>query len=106
MRTLSYDMFDFDGQCVASYLEWAQKEKSSLREVPTPLLDESVAWEPPDGEPTGALAQVALKVLMNILYVRHVARPDLLRATCMLARKFSQWCKECDRRLHRLGFVI
>ncbi len=31
-----------------------------------------------------------------------MARPDFLRASCMLARIVSRWCKECDRRLHRL----
>ena len=48
---------------------------------------EPSAWEPPEGEPTGALAHVALKILTKILYVAHMARPDILRATCMLPRK-------------------
>ncbi len=66
MRTLCYDVSDFVGQRAALYLELAQRKKSSLKEVPMPFLDESVAWEPPEGEPTGSLAQVALQVLMKI----------------------------------------
>ncbi len=81
VRTLSYDRSDFVGQYVTSYLELADKEKSSVKEVPKQFLDESVAWEPPEGEPTGALAQVARKVLMKILYVARTAGRDLLRAT-------------------------
>ncbi len=95
-------MSSFVELCVSSYLELAGRDRVSLRDVPTPFLDESSAWEPPAGEPTGALAHVALKILMKILYVARMARPDILRATCMLARKVSRCCRECDRRLHRL----
>ena len=94
-------MSSFVEQCGTSCLELANRDRASLRDVPTPLLDESCAWDPPEGEPTGALALIALKILMKILYVARMARPDILRATCMLARKVSRWCKECDRRLHR-----
>ena len=83
-------MSSFVEQCVSSYLELAGRDRGSLRDVPTPFLDESIAWESPEGEPTGALAHVALKILMKILYVARMARPDILRATCMLARKVSR----------------
>ena len=102
VRVLTYDMSSFVEQCVSSYLELAGRDRGSLRDVPMPFLDESSTWEPPEGEPTGALAHIAIKVLMKILYVVRMARPDLLRATCMLARNVSRWCNECDRRLHRL----
>ena len=39
---------------------------------------------------------------MKILYVARMARPNILRATCMLARRVSRWCPNCDRRVHRL----
>ena len=90
VRVLTYDMSSFVEQCVSSYLELAGHDRESLRDVPTPFLDESTACEPPEGAPTGALAHVGLKVLMKILYVAHMARPDLLRATCMLARTLVQ----------------
>ena len=56
----------------------------------------------PADEPTGVLRNVALKILVKILYVARMARPDILRATCMLARRVAKWCHDCDRRLHRL----
>ena len=61
VRVLTYDMSSFVEQCVSSYLELAGRDRGSLHEVPTPFLDESNAWEPPEGAPTGALAHVALK---------------------------------------------
>ena len=71
-------MSSFVEQCVTSYLELANRDRGSLRDVPTPFLDESCAWEPPEGEPTGALAHIALKIVMKILYVARMARPDIL----------------------------
>ena len=95
-------MSSFVEQCVTSYLELASRDRGSLRDVPTPLLDASSAWKPPEGEPTGALAHVAVKIILKIVYVARMARPDILRATCMLGRNASRWRKEFDRRLHRL----
>ena len=62
VQVLTYDMSSFAEQCVTSYLELANRDRASLRDVPTPFLDESCAWEPPEGEPTGALAHIALKI--------------------------------------------
>ncbi len=39
---------------------------------------------------------------MKILCAARTVLPDLLLATCTLARKVSRWCRECDRRVHRL----
>ena len=66
----------------------------------TPFIDESNAFMKEEKE--GVLPNVALKILMKILYVARYCRPDLLRATCVLARRVSKWTSECDRRLHRL----
>ena len=62
VQVSTYDMSSFVEQCVTSYLELANRDRGSLRDVPTPFLDESCAWEPPEGEPTGALAHIALKI--------------------------------------------
>ena len=51
---------------------------------------------------TPKLASVALKSLMKILYAARMCRYDLLRATCFLARRISNWDYDCDRRLYRL----
>ena len=106
VKTMQYDMSDFMAQCVESYLTLAGKPAMCLSKVATPFLDESTAWCPPEGPPTGALAPIALKVLMKVLYAARVARPDLLRATCMMARRVTKWDADCDRRLHRLMCYI
>ena len=95
-------MVSFVDQCVDSYKSLAGPDTKPLQRVSTPFLDESTARIPPEGEPTGVLRNVALKILMKILYVARMARPDILRATCMLVRRVAKWCPDCDRRLHRL----
>ena len=62
VRVLSYDMSSFVEQCVSPYLELGGRDRGSLRDVPTRFLHESNAWEPLEGEPTGALAHIALKI--------------------------------------------
>ena len=81
VKTMQYDMSDFMAQCVESYLTLAGEPATCVSKVSTPFLDESTAWCPPEGPPTGALAPIALKVVMKVLYAARVARPDLLRAT-------------------------
>ncbi len=49
---------------------------------------------------------IALKSLMKVLYAASVARPDLRRATCMMARRVTKWDADCDRRLHRIMCYI
>ena len=39
---------------------------------------------------------------MKLLYAARLARPDLSRAVCFLARECTKWTPECDRALHRL----
>jgi hypothetical protein len=62
-------------QRVESYLTFSRKPAMRFTQVATPFLDESTVWSPPDGPPTGALAPIALKVLMKVLYDARVARP-------------------------------
>ena len=54
----------------------------------------------------GRLQPVASRILMKILWVARLARPDLLRAVCHLACFVTKWDPSCDRRLHRLvGYI-
>ncbi len=43
VQVLTYDMSGFVEQCVISYLELVGRARGSLRDVPTPFLDESSA---------------------------------------------------------------
>ncbi len=53
-----------------------------------------------DGEGV-TLQPIAAKVLMKVLYAARMARFDLLRAVCKLARSISKWDEQCDKRIHR-----
>ena len=77
VRALHYDMVSFVDQCVDAYRSLAGPDTKPLQKVATPFLDESTAWAPPEGEPTGALKNVALSILMKILYAARMARPDI-----------------------------
>ena len=87
-----------------------RKRQKKPRKVPTA----PVAYEgDPDGpseqvttEQGGQLQGIAAKVLMKILYGARMARIDLLRAVCHLARYITRWDAVCDKRLHRLVSYI
>ena len=100
-KGIEYNMSSFVEQCVSAYLELAGLPATKLSaKAATPFTDETNAFM--TDEPEGKLTNIALKVLMKILYAARYCRPDLLRATCALARRVSKWTTECDRRLHIL----
>eukprot|EP00959_Pyramimonas_sp_CCMP1952_P117140 2448485-Pyramimonas_sp.AAC.1 len=88
-------------QCVNRYLEVAKIGISGLRKADTPGLDDA-NFKKKDFETVGTLGPSAASVLMKILYLARVCRPDLFHGVCMLAREITKWNRVCDRRLHRL----
>jgi hypothetical protein len=54
----------------------------------------------------GCLSPASSSVLMKILYMARFARPDVLFATCRLARVVSRWTRRDDLRLLRLVSYI
>jgi len=103
---MKYDMSSFILQCLENYANLAGIYVDDIRPACTPFLDESTFQEPreatPDSPKGARLASVALKSLMKVLYAARMCRFDVLRATCVLARRVSTWDRDCDRRLHRL----
>ena len=104
VRCIECDMSDFLAQCVDKYLELANLDRSKLRRVDTPFVDESRDEE--EDTSTGELQPIASKVLMKVLYAARMSRYDLLRPTCALAACVTKWGKVCDRKLHRLMSYI
>ena len=49
---------------------------------------------------------IAARILTKILYAARMARFDLLRPTCYLAKKITKLTSWCDRALHRLSCYI
>ena len=52
------------------------------------------------------LHRPAARVLMKVLYAARMARPDLLRAVCMLASSVNRWSEDETTALHRLMCYI
>jgi len=59
-----------------------------------------------DIEYGGKLKSIASRVLMKILYMARMARPDLLKAIGRLATKVTKWTPKCDMDLERLVAYI
>ncbi len=66
------------------------------------ILFFGTAEEPESEDSRGCLSDIASKVLMKVLYAARLARFDLLRATCALAREVTKCNSLCDKKLHRL----
>lgn len=59
-----------------------------------------------DGAAPGQMVGIAAMIIMSVMYPARVARLDLLRSVCFLAKRITRWGRSRDRRLHRLiGYV-
>ena len=67
-----------------------------LRRVSTPCLDES-QLRSEDFQEKGHLHLDAAKVVMKVLYMALVARPDVLWPVNCLAREVTRWSVACDK---------
>ena len=78
---MTYDTQPFLQSCIGRYQSLAGKDAKPLKQVSTPFHEERIA-RPLEGEsePKGALAPIAARFLMKILFAAHMARYDLLRA--------------------------
>ena len=96
---IDYDMTDFAKSACDTYLSLTGL--TSFKPVPTPFLVDSAL--PEDGwEANGSLAGSAPRVLMKVLWLARLSRPDLLRPISELSRRITCWSANDDRRLHRL----
>ena len=56
-----------------------------------PIEPGSARAESPEKVEAGVLQPAAASILMQMLYGARYARPDLLRAISLLARKITKW---------------
>ena len=80
-----------------------ESNKKSNKKKKTKTKKKNVKIPPGEG---GVLQPIAASCLMKVLYGARMARPDLLRATCYLARLITKWTSACDKMLHRLMCYI
>ena len=109
IRGISYDMESFLRSSVEAYITKSQDcgYRPKLRKVETPFIEDPPKYEDLEEEAKLAvLAPCAASVLMKVLYCARIARPDLCRAVCFLARECTRWTRWCDRALHRIMCYI
>ena len=78
------------------------KPKKKAPATSLPVEEGSVQEPAPEKVEAGVLQPIAASVLMQMLYGARYARPDLLRAISLLARKMTKWRPMQDIQLHRL----
>ena len=99
-----HERFAFD---MRSYAKDMLQEYAQLTGMPnfknahTPFLSK-VAEKLDEEEPIGRLSSLATSILMKLMWISRLARPDLLRATTWLATKIHAWTASCDGHIHRV----
>ena len=84
-----------DVECVSIYA------RHKLKHVSTPCIADN-EFKPEELVDKGTLGNVAARIVLKVLYIARMARPDLLWAVNSLARMVTKWNMACDKRLHRL----
>ncbi len=93
-------------QCVDKHRDLAGPHAAKLSKVTTPFCTEAQVEALREVPGEGVLAPIAARVLMKVLYVARLCRPDLLYVVTMLARCVHRWDAVCDARLRRLMCYI
>ena len=94
------DMRSYTDSIVDTYCELTDFDRKRFRHVPSPHLPESSATEE-DLTQTGELEKDAARILMRILWLSRLTRPDLSFIVTRLASRVSCWSRFEDRQLHR-----
>ena len=106
--TIEYEgqsMFAFDMREYARTIISDYTAITGVRSKPalSPFLSIGYTDEPQ----LGSLAGRASSILMKLMWLARLARPDLLKSTCFLARKVNSWSHEEDLLLSRaIGYLI
>ena len=94
------DMRDYARESVALYLEIAGKD-TVLRQVPTPFVSPGILTDE-DYQSSGQIGQKASSILMKLLWLARLCRPDLSFPICLLAGQITTWSRNADKQLFRL----
>ena len=97
--TCLFDMKSYADGVVETYCQITGFDRSRLKKVPTPFLPESYTDE--DLSQAGDLQKDASRILMRMLWLSRLSRPDLSFIVTRLASRVASWTKFEDRQLHR-----
>ena len=82
--------------------QFGQGKGSQVTQPPAQLLLDELEPDSPDG----LLGDLAMSILMKLLYAARYARHDILCAVGRLAQRIRIWSVRCDNEFHRLmGYV-
>ena len=96
-----FDMRPYAQQTVEHYCELCDIEVKSLKNVNSPALPESSMTDDESLE-QGVLSGVASQVLMRLLWLPRLSRPDLAFIIGRLASNVTRWSRWDDRQLLRV----
>ena len=94
-----FDMRSYADGVVDAYCQITGYDRSRLKKVATPYLPETYSDE--DLSQAGELQKDASRILMRILWLSRLARPDLSFITTRLASRVTAWTRFEDRQLFR-----
>eukprot|EP00435_Cladocopium_sp_Y103_P071759 s497_g38.t1 len=94
-----FDMSDYCQQAVDLYID-AVGGMVTLRNVGTPYVNESMLTQH-DYEVEGQVSNKSSSVLMKLLWLCRLARPDLAYAISSLATQVTRWSRNADKQLFR-----
>ena len=97
----SYEMEGHAKKCVERYCELANKTTQQVYKVSTPCIDDNYFREE-EMKSVGELSQVCSQIVLKLLYLARIGRPDILWSVNKLVRSITKWTKACDKRLNRL----
>ena len=99
------ERFAFDMRAYAKDIvqEYATLTGTTVfKKAHTPFLAKVAERLDEQEEAEGQLASSASSILMKLMWISRLARPDVLRATTWLATKIHCWNRACDAHLHRV----
>ena len=102
VKALALETEDFARRCVDLYEALSGK---AVKHFQTPHADPG-SLVVSDAVPRGELSASAARMVMKLLWLAHLSRPDILVAVTLLAAKVATWSTNEDRVVARLvGYV-
>ena len=96
---LALESTDFAKQCVELYEELSE---GTATQFPTPHVEESLGIN----EARGQLSTVAARLVMKLMWLARIARPDILYAVTQCAKQITKWTVQDDKRIARVvGYI-